>query len=117
MSRTEFVQWLRTKVPDERWGQVWWRPSGFVLLMLPIGIPVFRLFSLLGWKGAPFAIQGLMLASVVGGIAIGSVVLCCIEEAGLPSSQVYRAKWLARLSIIAPVLTLLILFWLAGRSD
>ena len=34
-----------------------------------------------------------------------------------PSYEMYRAKWLARLAIIGPFLTLLIVFWLAGRSE
>ena len=116
LSRIEFIQWLRTKIPARRWSQAWWQSSVTILIILPLGIPGLRLLGLLGWNGAPFAMQGLMLASVLGGAAIGSVVLLCIEEAGLPAKEVHRAKWLARLAIIGPVLELLAGFWFAGRS-
>ena len=116
LSRIEFIQWLRTKVPARNWSQVWWLSSLSMVLMLPIASPVLLLLGLLGWNGAPFAMQGLMLASVLGGVAIGSVVLLCIEAAGLPAKEVHRAKWLARLALIGPVLELLVAFWLAGRS-
>jgi len=116
LSRIEFIQWLRTKIPARRWSQAWWHSSATILIMLPLGIPALRLLGLLGWNGAPFAMQGLMLASVLGGVAIGSVVLWCIEEAGLPAREVHRGKWFARLAIIGPVLELLAGFWLAGRS-
>ena len=116
LSRIEFIQWLRGKVPARRWSQVWWQPSLAILLMLPIGTPMLRLLGLSGWNGAPFAMQGLMLASVLGGAAMGTVVLLCIEAAGLPANEMHRAKWLARFTIIGPVLELLIAFWFAKRS-
>lgn len=116
MSRIEFIQWLRAKIPARRWSRVWWQSSLSMVLMLPFGTPLLLLLGLLGWNGAPFAMQGLMLASVLGGLAIGSVVLLCIEAAGLPASEMHRAKWLARVAIIGPVLELLVGFWLARRS-
>jgi hypothetical protein len=113
--RSELVQWLRTKVPVQRWDQVWWQCSVLVLLAIPIGLPILRLLAILGWKGAPFAMQGLMLGSILGGPVIGSAVLCFIGEAGLPTSKVHRAKWLAGLAIIGPFLTLLMVFWLQEK--
>jgi hypothetical protein len=115
MSRTEFVDWLRTNVPVQRWESVWWQFSVFILLMLPIGVPVLYLIGFLGWNGVGRATQGLMMASVVGGVTIGPFVLFCVEQAGLRPIQVHRAKWLARLAIIGPFLELLIMLGLMAR--
>jgi hypothetical protein len=68
----------------------------------------------LGWYGAPFATQALILLSVVSGPIIGGVVLWSVGEADLVPSAQRRAKWFACLALVGPLLTFLIMSWVAN---
>jgi hypothetical protein len=114
MRKQEFVGWLRKKVPRDLWEQVWWQLPIIMLLMLPVGALVLHILGRIGWYGAAEATQALMVISVFGGVVVGSIILWCIEEAGLPPLIARRAKWLAGLSIPGPLLTLLLMFWIAS---
>lgn len=113
MTRRRFVNWLRGHVPPERWEQVWWLTPALTLLLLPVGAPILQLLMRLGWDGAPRATQGLMVLSVLSGVAVGSVVLWSVKEAGLEPGAYNRAQWLARFAILGPFLTLLVMFGIA----
>jgi len=113
MTRGQFISWLRGHVPSERWEQVWWVAPTITLLLLPMGAFVLRLLGILGWYGAPQATQGLMLFSVICGLVVGSVVLWSVQEAGLDPQALNRAQWLARLTVLGPFFTLLVMFWIA----
>lgn len=69
--------------------------------------------GLLGWPGAGFAIQGLMLLSIVSGPIVGFLVLWAVRQADLKPHIVRRAIWLGWLAIPVPLLLVLTLFWLA----
>jgi hypothetical protein len=90
-------------------------PSVAVLLTLPVGSLVLEILGHLGWFGAPFALQGLMLFSVVGGVVEGCLVLSSVEEAKLSPTLTRRAKLLAGLAVPGPFLTLLIGFLIADQ--
>ena len=70
---------------------------------------MLRLLGILGWYGAPLATQGLMLFSVICGLVVGSVVRCSVREAGLEPHALNRAQWLARLTVLGPFVTLLVM--------
>jgi hypothetical protein len=110
----EFINWLRTRVPDERWEQVWLGVPVIVLLLLPIGSLILRALAFVGWAGAAQATQGLMLISVAGGVIVGSLVLWSAQDAHLDPSSYQRVLWLGRFAIVGPFLTLLIMFWVAS---
>jgi hypothetical protein len=82
--------------------------------MLPIGAMVLRVFGFLGWSGAARATQGLILLSLISGIAVDSLILWSVEEEGLEPRLLYRVKWLARFAVVVPFLTLGVLFWIAS---
>jgi hypothetical protein len=113
MKRHLFIDGLHANVPSDRWEQFWWLAPTVTLLMLPVGAMVLRVLGLLGWYGAPRATQGLMLLSIVSGVAVGSLVLWSVEEAGLAPRLLYRVQWLARFAVVGPFLTLALLFWIA----
>ncbi len=113
MTRGQFIGWLRGHVPSESWEQVWWVTPTLTLLLLPVGAFVLRLLGILGWHGAPEATQGLVLFSVICGLVVGSVMLWSVREAGLDPHALNRAQWLARLTVLGPFFTLLVMFWIA----
>jgi hypothetical protein len=113
MIRRQFISWLRERVPPKRWEQVWWLAPTMILLLLPVGAAILQILGQLGWYGAPQATQGLMLLSVVSGLIVGSVILWTVKEAGLEPRAVSRAQWLARLAVLGPFFTLLVMFWIA----
>ncbi len=113
MNRREFINWLRERVPPERWEQVWWLAPTVMLLLLPVGAAILQVLGRLGWYGAPIATQGLMLFSVVGGAVVGAVELWSIREADLEPHALNRAQWLARFAVVIPFLTLVVMFWIA----
>lgn len=117
--RENFVNWLRERVPPNRWQQIWWIAPAIILLLLPIGLPLLRLVEIIGrfvieWDGEGRAAQGLMLFAITGGVVVGSVVLWSVKAAQLTPDNLRRAQWLARFAIPGPFLTLLILFWIAS---
>lgn len=113
MTKREFVGWLRERVPPGRWEQVWWLAPTSTLILLPVGAAILQILARLGWYGAARTTQGLMLLAVVGGPVIGSLVLWSVREADLEPQVLNRAQWLARLAVLGPVFTLLIMFWIA----
>jgi hypothetical protein len=114
MNRQLFINWLHGNVPPDRREQVWWLAPTVTLLLLPVGSMVLRVLGLLGWYGAARATQGLILLSLVSGVAVGSLILWSIEEAGLEPRLLYRVKWLARFAVFGPFLTLGAMFWIAS---
>src|SRR4051812_39422369 len=64
--------------------------------------------------GVGRATQGLMILSVMGGPIVGTVILWCVDESGLNPQLISRTKWLARLAVVLPLLTLLVMFFIAG---
>lgn len=113
MMRQQFVRWLREHVPHERWEQMWWLAPAGTLLLLPLGAPLLQVLAWLGWHGAPRATQSLMLLAILGGVVVGGLVLWSVEEAGLDSAILNRARWMGRFAVIGPLLTLLIIFGIA----
>lgn len=113
MTRRQFISWLREYVPNEKWEQMWWLVPTVILLLLPLGAAILQVLRKLGWYGAPRATQGLILLSVVGGLVVGSLALWSVKEAGLELDDLRRAQWLARLAVVGPLFTLLIMFWIA----
>lgn len=113
ISQKLFLQWLRARVPPERWEQLWWSAPTLAMLLLPAGSVVLRLLGMLGWAGAPRATQGLIVLSVLGGFIVGSVILWSAQEAELIPPTLRRVQWLGRFAFAVPLLTLLILFGLA----
>lgn len=113
MKRQAVVGWLRQRVPEDTWEQFWWMALAVTLLLLPVGLLVFRLLGMIGWMGAGRASQGLALLAVVSGFVVGSVVLWSVNEAGLKTHALHRAQWFARVAIFGPLFTLLIMFWIA----
>jgi hypothetical protein len=111
--RKEFVNWLRERVPPDWWERIWWIAPAITLLLLPVGVPLLRISGIIGWYGAPRATQGLMELALTSGVIIGSVVLWTAKEAQLSPASLRRAQWLARLAILGPLLTLLVMFWIA----
>ena len=116
MTKREFVGWLRERVPPERWEQVWWLAPTIALILLPVGAAILQVLARLGLYGAARMTQGLMLFSLVGGLVVGSLVLWSVREADLEPKALNRAQWLARLAVLGPVFTLLIMFWIARSS-
>jgi hypothetical protein len=111
--REEFVKWLRERVPTIWWDQIWWIAPTITLLLLPIGVPVLWLSGMMGWYGAARATQGLMVLALTSGVGVGCVVLWSVKDAELAPDNLRRAKWLARLAVLGPLLTLLVMFWIA----
>jgi len=111
--REEFVNWLRERVPPDWWERIWWIAPAVTLLLLPVGVPLLRLSGMIGWNGAPRATQGLIVFALTSGAVIGSVVLWSAREARLGLDSLRRAQWLARLAVLGPLLTLLVMFWIA----
>jgi len=109
-----FVTWLHTKVPPDQWERIWWLAPCLALLILPLGGPFLTVLGKLGWVGAPRATQALILFSILGGPIIGSVVLWNVGDAGLAVSARRRAKWFAWLAMVGPLLTFLVVSWLAN---
>jgi len=111
--REEFVNWLRERVPTNWWDQIWWIAPTITLLLLPIGVPLLWLSGMVGLYGAPRATQGLMVLALTSGVGVGCVVLWCVKDAQLAPDSLRRAQWLARLAVLGPLLTLLVMFWIA----
>ena len=111
--REEFVNWLRERVPADWWDRIWWIAPAMTLLLLPVGVPLLRLSGEIGWYGAPRATQGLIVFALTSGVVVGSVVLWSARKAHLAPDNLRRAQWLARVAVLGPLLTLLVMFWIA----
>lgn len=116
MMRQHFISWLHERVPNQKWEQVWWLAPTITLLLLPVGTATLQVLRILGWYGAPRAMQGLMLLSVMSGLVVGSVVLWSVKEANLDPDALNRTQWLARLAVLGPFFTLLVMFWIARAT-
>ena len=110
--RQEFINWLRERVPPDRWNQIWWVAPAMTLLLLPVGALLLQLARMTGWYGAARATQGLMVLAITSGIVIGLVVLWSVNLAELDSQILRRSQWLARFAVLGPLLTLLLMFWI-----
>ena len=114
--REELVNWLRERVRPDWWDRMWWIAPAMTLLLLPVGVPLLRLSGMIGWDGAPRATQGLMVFALTSGVVIGLVVLWSASAAHLSPIYLRRAQWLARLAVLGPLLTLLVMFWIAKAT-
>src|SRR2546423_11202147 len=114
--RRLFLLWLKSHVPSAWWEHIWWLAPLATLAIIPLGQPTLYLLGLLGWAGAGRAMQGLILLAVTGGLVVGATVLWSIREANLEPRLYNRALWLARLSVIGPLLTVLILVLIFHRD-
>jgi hypothetical protein len=114
--KRHLIKWLRERVPPSRWEQFWLLTPVTMVLMLPVGSVMLQIIGKLGWQGVGRATQGLMVLSVVGGPIAGAVILWCVDESGLNPQLISRTKWLARLAVVLPLLTLLVMSFIAGIS-
>lgn len=114
--RKLFVLWLKGHVPSNWWGHIWWLAPLATLAINLLGQLTLYLLGLLGWAGAGRATQGLILLAVICGLVVGATVLWSIPEANLEPRIYNRALWLARLSVVGPLLTVLILFLIFHRD-
>jgi hypothetical protein len=110
MTSQFFIEWFRERVPPSRWEQVGFLMPLAIMFLLPVGSGMLQHLGRLGWYGAARATQGLMLLSVLGGPVVGLVILWCVDESGLSPLSISRTKWLARLPVVMPLLTLLVMF-------
>jgi hypothetical protein len=106
-ARVSFVEWLRGRVPPERWESLWWAAPAAAALLLPLGYPLLYAIGYAGWRGVGRATQGLMLFSVACGFVVGALVLWSCGEAGLGQPALGRARWTAWLALVLPTLALL----------
>lgn len=113
--REDFVEFLRKLVPQSWWSRIWWLAPLTCLLLIPLGLLVLEGLTVLGWVGAPRAMQGLMLFAIVAGPVVGSAVLLTVRKARLNDRRERVALWLARLAIPGPLATVLLLFWIVRR--
>jgi hypothetical protein len=93
----------------------WWLTPTLMALLPPVGLAALFLLGSAGWRGYARAAQGLMLLSVFGGPVVGLLVLWAAGEAGLEPPTLVRARWAARVAVVAPFLTLSFVFWLASK--
>lgn len=114
--RKLFVLWLKSHLPSAWWKHIWWLAPLATLAIIPLGQPTLYLLGLLGWTEVGRAMQGLILLAVTSGLVVGATVLWSIREANLEPRIFNRALWLARLSVVGPLLTVLILFLVFHRD-
>ena len=114
--RERLVNWLRERVPPNRWNQIWWQAPAMTLLLLPVGLPLIWLLEILGWDNDGRASQGLALLAVTSGPVVGLVVLWSAKHAQLDPHNLRLSLWLARLAVVGPFLTILALVWLARAT-
>ena len=76
-------------------------------------MPALDLLSWLGWLGAAEAMQGLMVIAIVSGPIVGVFILLVVKRALIGARSERLAIWLACIAIPGPLLTVLLIFWLA----
>lgn len=103
------ISMLREDVPDVLWPTVWWLLPLSAILILPLGTLFFEALLYLEIDTVR-PLQLLWLCSLVYGPAVGISVLFLAGHAGLSYALTNRVKWLARLAVVSPVLSLLSLF-------
>lgn len=114
MTRRQFIDRLREHVPQERWERTWVLAPTVPLALIPVGVTAIVIAGwLVNWYGMARAAQGVILLAIVSGPIVGSIVLWSIKEAGLDQRTYHWSAWLARIAIPGPLLTILVIFWLA----
>lgn len=112
--RKQIIEFLRNYIPDCLWILFWFLTPLVAIIFLPAGLLFFQLLELFGIF-EPRAVQLLMLSSIAFGFVVGISTLLLIDKAEISTEYIQKVKWLARFSIISPVLILLIIFWIFSR--
>ncbi len=111
MKRNEVIDLLRNAIPE----RVWFGIPLTGILLLPIGLPLLYVLGILGLQESPRLTQALMIFSVLYGPLVGAATLFLIRHSNVSLRRTDVAQWLARLSIVSPILMLLTLFAFLGR--
>jgi hypothetical protein len=110
MIRKNVLFWLKENLNQTIWQKIWWLLPVSAIFLLPIGAIVLQGLLRLGLDEAPRLTQLLMLFSIFYGPICGMLILLSIDFTEFPFSKKTKIKWLARLSVVFPILTLLSLF-------
>ncbi|MDQ3799254.1 MAG: hypothetical protein M3384_07385 [Acidobacteriota bacterium] len=113
--RREIVDFLQEKIPSSLWAFGWWFVPLSAVFLLPSGLIFTIILGKIGVEESGRLTQLLMLFSLFYGFAGGFSVLLLADFAEMPLASINKVKWLARLAVVAPVLTLLILFLIFSR--
>jgi hypothetical protein len=103
-------------MPSKYWRAAWWAVPISAILLLPLGTAFFQLLSAWRVPEAPRWLQLSWVFALLYGLLGGVLVLLLVGQAGLPSRDINKVKWLARIAVISPFLELSVLFWIFSNK-
>jgi hypothetical protein len=112
--KERIISLLRGVVPHVLWSTFWWLLPLSAILLLPVGSLFFQALLYLEIDTVR-PLQMLWLFSLVFGPVVGISILGLAGHARLSFTLANRVKWLARIAVVSPILSLWILFLIFGR--